>query len=114
MNSETRRLIFERLRDSNPHPTTELEYTSPFELLIAVIVLIDQHSTGFDDILRLAVKQTDGLYVVFQVINTKGVNGFWGVCHWIELAGCFVDTNICGPSVCLTARRRISSKPVEC
>ena len=36
MNAEKRRAIFSRLRTANPHPTTELEYTSPFELLIAV------------------------------------------------------------------------------
>ncbi|RXZ38475.1 endonuclease III [Oxalobacteraceae bacterium CAVE-383] len=38
MNAEKRRAIFERLRVANPHPTTELEYTSPFELLIAVML----------------------------------------------------------------------------
>ena len=38
MNPEKRRQIFERLKTANPHPTTELEYTSPFELLIAVIL----------------------------------------------------------------------------
>jgi len=30
--------MFERLRAANPHPTTELEYASAFELLIAVIL----------------------------------------------------------------------------
>jgi endonuclease-3 len=38
MNKRTRRLLFERLRQQNPHPTTELVYHSPFELLIAVIL----------------------------------------------------------------------------
>ena len=38
MNADKRREIFERLRAANPHPTTELEYTTPFELLIAVIL----------------------------------------------------------------------------
>ena len=38
MNDDKRRRIFERLRDANPTPTTELEYRSPFELLIAVIL----------------------------------------------------------------------------
>jgi endonuclease III len=36
MNSNIRREIFTRFRAANPHPTTELEYNSPFELLIAV------------------------------------------------------------------------------
>ena len=37
MNRDKRILIFERLREQNPTPTTELAYSSPFELLIAVI-----------------------------------------------------------------------------
>jgi endonuclease-3 len=38
MNATIRREIFTRLRAANPHPTTELEYSSPFELLVAVIL----------------------------------------------------------------------------
>ncbi len=38
MNHEKRTQIFTRLRDANPHPTTELNYSTPFELLIAVIL----------------------------------------------------------------------------
>ena len=38
MNPQKRREIFERFRAANPHPTTELEYESPFELLLAVIL----------------------------------------------------------------------------
>ena len=38
MNPPKRREIFERLRQANPTPTTELEYTTPFELLIAVLL----------------------------------------------------------------------------
>lgn len=38
MNKTKRRAIFERLRALNPHPTTELRFHSPFELLIAVIL----------------------------------------------------------------------------
>jgi endonuclease-3 len=30
--------MFDRLRARNPHPTTELEYHTPFELLVAVIL----------------------------------------------------------------------------
>ncbi|UTW13912.1 endonuclease III [Marinobacterium rhizophilum] len=36
MNAAKRLQIFTRLRDENPHPVTELEYSSPFELLVAV------------------------------------------------------------------------------
>ncbi|HFB66471.1 MAG TPA: endonuclease III [Aeromonadales bacterium] len=38
MNKEKRKLIFQRLKQHNPEPTTELNYTSPFELLIAVML----------------------------------------------------------------------------
>ncbi len=38
MNAGKRHLIFERLRDATPAPETELEYASPFELLISVIL----------------------------------------------------------------------------
>jgi endonuclease III len=38
MNADKRRRIFERLRAANPKPTTELEYQTPFELLVAVIM----------------------------------------------------------------------------
>lgn len=38
MNKHTRHEIFTRLREQNPHPQTELNYTSPFELLIAVLL----------------------------------------------------------------------------
>ena len=38
MNAAKRRAIFERLRAANPKPTTELEYSTPFELLVGVIL----------------------------------------------------------------------------
>ena len=38
MNDAKRRAIFERLREANPAPRTELHYQSPFELLVAVIL----------------------------------------------------------------------------
>ena len=38
MNDAKRRAIFARLRAANPHPRTELNYESPFELLVAVIL----------------------------------------------------------------------------
>ena len=38
MNPAKRRAIFERLAAANPHPTTELEQSSPFELLVAVVL----------------------------------------------------------------------------
>ncbi len=38
MNGQKRQEIFQRLRAENPNPKTELNYTSPFELLIAVLL----------------------------------------------------------------------------
>ncbi|MDO9372602.1 MAG: endonuclease III [Gammaproteobacteria bacterium] len=38
MNPQKRRAIFTRLQRANPTPATELNYSSPFELLIAVIL----------------------------------------------------------------------------
>ncbi len=38
VNPQKRRKIFERLRAANPDPATELEYRTPFELLVAVIL----------------------------------------------------------------------------
>jgi len=38
MNPTKRRKIFLRLQAANPHPTTELDYATPFELLVAVML----------------------------------------------------------------------------
>ena len=38
MNAAKRRAIFERLRAANPNPTTELVHSSPYELLVAVVL----------------------------------------------------------------------------
>ena len=38
MNPAKRHAIFARLRDANPHPVGELEYRTPFELLVAVVL----------------------------------------------------------------------------
>ena len=38
MNPSKRAEIFRRLREANPHPTTELAYASAFELLVAVVL----------------------------------------------------------------------------
>jgi endonuclease-3 len=38
MNPKKRHEIFSRLRKANPDPTTELEYGTPFELLVAVVL----------------------------------------------------------------------------
>jgi endonuclease-3 len=38
MNPQKRQAIFARLREANPNPTTELEYRTPFQLLVAVVL----------------------------------------------------------------------------
>ena len=38
MNRDKRSAIYARLRETNPNPDTELNYESPFELLVAVIL----------------------------------------------------------------------------
>jgi endonuclease III len=52
MNTEQRREIFRRFQVANPHPTTELEYTTPFELLIAVILSAQATDVSVNKALR--------------------------------------------------------------
>jgi endonuclease-3 len=71
MNAEKRYEIFSRLRANNPHPTTELNYSSSFELLIAVILSAQATDVGVN-------KATDKLYPVAntpQEIYDLGVEG---------------------------------------
>lgn len=46
MKLDHRRELFSRLREINPHPTTELEYRNPFELLIAVLLSAQATDVG--------------------------------------------------------------------
>ncbi len=46
MNNAKRRIIYERLREANPAPDTELNYRTPFELLIAVILSAQATDVG--------------------------------------------------------------------
>ncbi|WP_019590651.1 endonuclease III [Thioalkalivibrio sp. ALE20] len=52
MNAAKRREIFERLRAANPEPTTELEYNTPFELLVAVILSAQATDVGVNKATR--------------------------------------------------------------
>ena len=60
MNSVKRRKIYERLAAANPEPTTELNYDSPFELLVAVVLSAQATDVGVN-------KATAGL---FKAANT--------------------------------------------
>ena len=71
MNAAKRRQIFERLRDENPEPTTELNYSSNFELLIAVVLSAQATDVGVN-------KATAKLYPVAntpQAILDLGLDG---------------------------------------
>ena len=71
MNKQKRIEILTRLRDQNPHPTTELQYNSPFELLIAVILSAQATDKGVN-------KATEKLFPVAntpQAILNLGVDG---------------------------------------
>jgi len=52
MNAAKRYEIFARLRAANPNPTTELEYTTPFELLIAVLLSAQATDVGVNKATR--------------------------------------------------------------
>lgn len=60
MNASKRRQIFQRLAEVIPEPTTELHYSTPFELLIAVVLSAQATDKGVN-------KATDRL---FPVANT--------------------------------------------
>ncbi|MBI4808636.1 MAG: endonuclease III [Nitrosomonadales bacterium] len=60
MNPAKRREIFLRLQAANPHPTTELEHKTPFELLVAVIL----SAQATDKSVNLATRE------LFPVANT--------------------------------------------
>ncbi|MES1955757.1 endonuclease III [Salinisphaera hydrothermalis] len=52
MNKQKRTEIFERLKAANPAPKTELEYSSTFELLIAVILSAQATDVGVNKATR--------------------------------------------------------------
>ena len=52
MNKTKRYEILSRLRDNNPNPTTELEYDSPFQLLIAVLLSAQATDVGVNKATR--------------------------------------------------------------
>ena len=71
MNKDKRSQIFARLRDDNPHPRTELNYSSPFELLVAVTLSAQSTDVGVN-------KATAKLFPVAntpEAILTLGVEG---------------------------------------
>ncbi len=71
MNPQKRREIFARLRAANPHPKSELEHRSPFELLVAVVLSAQATDKGVN-------KATERLFPVAntpRAILQLGVDG---------------------------------------
>lgn len=69
MTPARRRAIFKRLRDANPDPKTELVHTSPFELLVAVVLSAQSTDKGVN-------KATAQLY---RIANTPAAIAALGV-----------------------------------
>jgi endonuclease III len=82
MNPAKRRAIFERLRAANPHPTTELVYASPFELLIAVVLSAQSTDVGVN-------KATARLFPVANTPARLAQLGVDGVTPYIASLGLF-------------------------
>ncbi|MFN7571174.1 MAG: endonuclease III [Betaproteobacteria bacterium] len=82
MNPAKRQAIFERLRAANPHPTTELEYRTPFELLVAVVL----SAQATDKSVNLATRK---LYAVANTPQAVAALGEDGLTPYIQTIGLF-------------------------
>ena len=82
MNKAKRQQIFERLRAANPHPTTELQYTTAFELLIAVILSAQATDKGVN-------KATARLFPVASTPEAIHALGEEGLREYIKTIGLF-------------------------
>lgn len=82
MNKEKRIEIFERLRAHNPEPRTELEYSTPFELLIAVLLSAQATDVSVN-------KATRKLYPVANTPETILALGEEGLKTYIKTIGLF-------------------------
>lgn len=74
--------FFKRLQKVNPHPATELEYTTPFELLIAVIL----SAQATDVSVNLATRR---LYLVANTAQTLLNLGEEGLISYISSIGLY-------------------------
>ena len=82
MNREKRQQIFSRLRAENPNPTTELNYSSPFELLVAVTLSAQATDKGVN-------KATDKLFPVANTPEAILALGEAGLKEYIKTIGLF-------------------------
>ena len=82
MNKTKRYEILSRLRDNNPNPTTELEYDSPFQLLIAVLLSAQATDVGVN-------KATRKLFPAAPTAETMLALGVDGIKEYIKTIGLF-------------------------
>lgn len=82
MNKQKRIEILTRLREQNPHPTTELNYSNPFELLIAVILSAQATDKGVN-------KATDKLFPVANTPQAILDLGLEGLKEYIKTIGLY-------------------------
>ena len=82
MNKEKRIEIFSRFRDNNPEPTTELNFSSPFELLIAVILSAQATDKGVN-------KATEKLFAVANTPEAIYALGEDGLKEYIKTIGLY-------------------------
>ena len=82
MNKEKRIEILKRLRAANPPPTTELNFSSPFELLIAVILSAQATDKGVN-------KATDKLFPIANTPQAILALGVDGLKEYIKTIGLF-------------------------
>ena len=82
MNADKRRAIFETLRAANPHPATELEYRTPFELLVSVVL----SAQATDKSVNLATRR---LYAVADTPARIAALGEDGLIPYIQTIGLY-------------------------
>ena len=82
MNKEKRYEIFRRLREDNPHPTTELKFSTPFELLVAVTLSAQATDVGVN-------KATDKLFPVANTPEAIYALGVDGLSEYIKTIGLY-------------------------
>src|SRR5690242_11338145 len=82
MNAAKRRAIYEALQSLNPHPTTELEYKTPFQLLIAVMLSAQATDVGVN-------KATRKLFPVAGTPQAMLALGEAGVTEYIKTIGLY-------------------------
>ncbi len=82
MNKDKRIEIFSRFRDNNPEPTTELNFSSPFELLIAVILSAQATDKGVN-------KATEKLFAVANTPEAIYALGEDGLKEYIKTIGLY-------------------------